>query len=314
MPVKSIDQQAIGALHRLRSGYLQTRTARINAVRGHLREFGITIPVGAQGVLPHARQALEDGAVPEYLQDALAEVLDEIESLNAKAKGLERTLERLAHQMPETELLMTVPGIGVLTATVLVAFVGDVRRFRSGRQFSAYLGLTPREFSSGSTRRLGRITKRGNSHVRMMLIHGARSALRAGKVSDEPDNLPCWALDIERRSGHNMAAVALANKLARVAWRVWRDRRPSERRSLCVGFLPPLEPPEQWSPSNGHRGPVLASLEMSTPRTAEMFSSLTSVSVPSPRSRASSPRFLRPSISPNNRASWKDSNVWRETL
>lgn len=230
VPVKSIDQQAIGALHRLRQGYLQTRTARINAVRGHLREFGVVIAMGAKHVLPEVRAALDRGAVPAYLRDALEDVLAEIETLRAKAEALRAELERLAERMPDAQRLMSVPGVGVLTATAFVAFVGDVRRFRSGRDFAAYLGLTPREHSSGFSRRLGSITKRGNTYVRMMLIHGARSALRAGKVSKEPDDLRTWALQIERRSGHNVAAVALANKLARVCWRVWRDQRPFERR------------------------------------------------------------------------------------
>ena len=231
VPVKSLDQQAVSALHRLRSGYLQTRTARINAVRGHLREFGITIPTGASRVGPLARAALEDATIPAYLRDELNEVLDEIQTLKEKADGVQRKLEHLTKQMPEAQVLMTIPGIGVLTATALVSFVGDAGRFRSGRQLAAYLGLTPREFSSGSIRRLGRITKRGNSYVRMLLIHGARSALRAGKVCDEPDDLRTWALGIEQRKGYNLAAVALANKLARVAWRVWRDQRPFERRA-----------------------------------------------------------------------------------
>jgi len=230
VPVKSIDQQAIGALHRLRQGYLQTRTARINAVRGHLREFGVTIPMGPGHVLPEVRAALDVGVVPAYLRDALEDVLAEIETLRTKAEALRIELERLAERMPDAQRLMSVPGVGVLTATALVAFVGDVRRFRSGRNFAAYLGLTPREHSSGNSRRLGSITKRGNGHVRMILIHGARSALRAGKVSSEPDDLRTWALEIERRSGHNVAAVALANKLARVCWRVWRDQRPFQRR------------------------------------------------------------------------------------
>ena len=230
VPVKSLDQQAIAALHRIRSGYQQTRTARINAVRGHLREFGIMIPMGASRVVPMARVALEGDGVPAYLREVLEEVLDEIETLSLKAKAVHRRLERLSKQMPEAQALMTVPGIGVLTATALVSFVGDPRRFRSGRQLAAYLGLTPREFSSGTKRRLGRITKRGNTYVRMLLIHGARSALQAGKRSHEPDDLRTWALDVERRRGHNVATVALANKLARVAWRVWRDQRPFERR------------------------------------------------------------------------------------
>lgn len=201
VPVKSLDQQAIAALHRVRSGYLQTRTARINAVRGHLREFGVMIPLGASRVVPLARIAIADDAVPAYLGEVLEDVLREIEILADKAKAVQRSLEHLSQQMPEVQLLMTIPGIGVLTATALVSFVGDVRRFRSGRQLAAYLGLTPREFSSGSSRRLGRITKRGNSYVRMMLIHGARSALRAGKISDEPDDLRTWALGVETTKG-----------------------------------------------------------------------------------------------------------------
>ena len=230
VPVKSVDQQATGALHRIRQGYLRTRTARINAVRGHLREFGVAIPVGARNVLPEARAALADGIVPVYLRTALEDSLDEITALQAKADALRDELERLARQMPDALLLMSVPGVGVLTATALLAFVGDIRRFRSGRDFAAYLGLTPREHSSGASRRLGSITKRGNSYLRMMLIHGARAALRAGKIAERPDDLRTWAIAIQSRSGHNVAAVALANKLARVCWRVWRDQRPFEKR------------------------------------------------------------------------------------
>ncbi len=119
--------------------------------------------------MPCARAAIEQGAVPELLVELLAE----IEQLAAHAKGIENRLKRLTRHMPEAQHLMTVPGIGTLTATALVAFVGDVRRFGSCRSFAAYLGLTPREHSSGSVRRLGRITKRGNTYLRMLLVHGA---------------------------------------------------------------------------------------------------------------------------------------------
>jgi len=233
VPLKTVDQQALIALHRLRQGYQQTRTARINALRGHLREFGVVMPVGSSHVLQHARAALDRGVVPSYLRDALEDVMMEIAALRTKAEALRDELERLADRMPDAERLMSVPGIGVLTATALIAFVGDVRRFRSGRDFAAYLGLTPREHSSGHSRRLGSITKRGNTYLRMILIHGARSALRAGKVANAPDDLRAWALAIERRSGHNVAAVALANKLARVCWRVLRDQRSFEHRSAA---------------------------------------------------------------------------------
>jgi transposase len=230
VPVKTLDQQTITALHRLRSGYLQTRTARINCVRGLLREFGITIPVGARHLVPRTQAAIEDGAVPLDLESVLRDALTEIEELRRKAHDIEHKLKSLVRHMPEASLLMSVPGIGVLTATALVAYVGDVRRFRSGRHFAAYLGLTPREHSSGLTRRIGRISKRGNRYLRMLLIHGARSVLRAAKLYEHPDGLRSWALAVASRSGHNTAAVALANKLARIAWRVWRDGRAFESR------------------------------------------------------------------------------------
>ncbi|MDX2119551.1 MAG: IS110 family transposase [Gemmatimonadota bacterium] len=230
VPVKSVEQQAVVALHRLRQGYLQTRTARINAVRGHLREFGCPLPVGAHHVLPAGTAALAEDTVPAFLRPALETVLEEIRALETQAEGIRTELTRLAAQMPAAQLLQTVPGIGVLTATALVAFVGDIHRFRSGRHFAAYLGLTPRERSSGTVRRLGAITKQGNSYLRMLLIHGARAALRAGRVTRAPDDLRVWATAVATRQCHNVAAVALANKLARVCWRVWRDGRPFERR------------------------------------------------------------------------------------
>jgi transposase len=231
VPVKSLEQQAVVALHRLRQGYLQTRTARINAVRGHLREFGWVIPFGAHHVLPRVYAALEADTVPALLRPALQTVLEEIAALEGKAEAVRTELTRLAAQMPDAQRLLTVPGIGVLTATALVAFVGDPGRFRSGRHFAAYLGLTPREHSTGQVRRLGPISKQGNTYVRMLLVHGARSALRAGAVTPTPDDLRTWACAVAARKGHNVAAVALANKLARVCWRVWRDQRPFERRA-----------------------------------------------------------------------------------
>lgn len=230
VPVKSIEQQAVVALHRIRQSYLRTRTARINALRGHLRELGHTMPVGARRVTLDARSALADEAVPEFLRQALFEVIAEIRSLEEKADAVRTALTALLHEMPEAKRLMTVPGIGVLTATAMVACVGDIRRFRSGRHFASWLGLTPREHSSGSSRKLGSITRKGNSYLRMLLIHGARSALRAGAVTNTPDDLRAWAKEVSLRHCHNVAAVALANKLARISWKVWRDGRDFARR------------------------------------------------------------------------------------
>ena len=227
VPVKTIDQQALTALHRLRSGWMSERTARLNAIRGHLREFGLTIPVGARNVIPALWEVLEDAetAVPEFLRPALASTAQAIRDMEQHILDIERQLRAVARDDAVIQRLLTIPGVGLLTATALVAFVGNVQRFSSGRRFASYLGLTPRENSSGSRRRLGRISKRGDVYLRMLLIHGARSVLQAAKKKATPDGLRAWALRLEQRCGHNRAAVALANKMARIVWAVWRQER-----------------------------------------------------------------------------------------
>src|SRR2546422_11023108 len=147
VPVKSETQQALAALHRLRSTWLATRTARINTVRGVLREFGLIIPTGAHHVVPQARTLLEeaDSGVPSRLRPALAAALEEIREIEARIRAVEQQLEAAAAQTLSVGQLRTIPGIGLLTATALVAAVGDVQRFPSGRHFASYLGLTPRE-------------------------------------------------------------------------------------------------------------------------------------------------------------------------
>jgi len=132
----------------------------------------------------------------------------------------------LALATPLVARLRTIPGIGLLTATALVGFVSDAHRFPSGRHFASYLGLTPREHSSGLRRRLGAISKRGDPYLRMLLIHGARAVLCHAKKAAGPRRLQHWALQLERLRGHNKAAVALANKLARIAWAVWTTGTP----------------------------------------------------------------------------------------
>jgi transposase len=224
VPIKSEDQQALAALHRLRSGYTSTRTARINAVRGLLREFGLTIPVGARNVVPFVHQ-LESDAIPAPLRVGLLETVQEISDLEMRLIELERQLEGLARQNPVVEHLRTIPGIGLITATALVAFVGDIRRFRSARHFASYLGLVPREHASGLTRRLGSITKRGDTYLRMLLIHGARVVQRWARKKDDPAPHQRWVLEVEARRGHNIATVALANKLARFVWVIWKEHR-----------------------------------------------------------------------------------------
>jgi len=227
VPVKTIEHQAIASLHRLRSTWLATRTSRLNTIRGLLREFGIFIPVGATRVVPQVRALLQDlTAVPIALQTTLAAACDEIAGLEENMHAVERQLAALATTLPDVELLQTVPGVGLLTATALVALVADMCRFPSGRHFASFLGLTPREDSSALRRRLGAITKQGDVYVRMLLTHGARSVVWHAKAATHPTPLQQWAAETERRRGRNVAAVAVANKLARIVWAVWRHQRP----------------------------------------------------------------------------------------
>jgi transposase len=194
VPVKTLHQQALASLHRLRSGWLATRTARINAVRGLLRELGILIPQGPRHVQPGLTTALSDPScpVPESLHEALLSAGREISELDSRIRAVERQLKTLAGALPAAARLMTVPGIGLLTSTALVGFVGNPARFPSGRRFASYLGLVPREHSSGLQRHLGAITKRGDAYLRTLLIHGARSTLYAASRSDHPDRLRRW--------------------------------------------------------------------------------------------------------------------------
>jgi transposase len=229
--VKSADQQAILALHRAREQWKSTRTARINGMRGLLREFGVTAPVGAAQFLARLPQLLEHhrAEIPARVRHLVLRFWSEAEELEGRMAEVEEELKALAKEHAMIGSLLKIPGIGVLTATALYAAVGDVHRFPSGRHLASWLGITPREHSSGSTRRLGRISKQGDVYLRTLLIHGARSALTAAQArqrAGQPlSRLQQWAM---RKSGErhaNQAAVALANKLARTAWAVWKHER-----------------------------------------------------------------------------------------
>ena len=227
VPIKSEAQQALGAIHRFRSGWIAARTAQVNTVRGLLREFGLVIPVGVEKVVPEVRLLVEDAdsKVPDSLRSMLEAACGEIESLDQRIKQAGKQLELEAEGSPRATLICSTPGVGLITGTALIAFVGDVERFASGRHFASYLGLTPRERSSGSTRRLGGISKRGDRYLRMLFIHGARSVLCHAKRAKSHDRLRAWALALQRRSRHNKAAVALANKLARIVWAILKNGR-----------------------------------------------------------------------------------------
>lgn len=224
---KSVEQQALQALHRLRSGWMGTRTRRINTLRGFCREFGMDVSVGAVRGLAQIARLLADehSAIPMMLRAPMRLALEEIRLMEARIEAIERELAAMARQSEACQALASVPGIGLLTSTAMVAAIADPTTFRSGRHYASFFGLTPREHSSGEQRHLGRISKRGNRYVRTLLTHGARSVLRAASVKRksgrELDRLRSWALEVQARTNHNKATCALANKLARIAWAVW---------------------------------------------------------------------------------------------
>ena len=219
VPIKSVYQQTLTSLHRARSKWIQTRTATINTVRGLLRELGMFIPVGAKKVVPLTHEYIGDpeSDCPDALRAVLANMCEEIRALEESIRKTEGQLEALAKDIPVIAQLRTIPGIGLITSTALVAFVGDAQRFKNGRRFASYLGLTPKENSSGGKRRLGRISKQGNPYLRHLLIHCARSMLRAAGTKRELDRLRSWALEKVASRGSHKGAAAVANKLARTA-------------------------------------------------------------------------------------------------
>ncbi|MFG6458637.1 IS110 family transposase [Roseateles sp. BYS96W] len=236
--VKSVEQQALQGLHRIRSLWMGTRTSRINALRGFCREFGLTIPQGARTGLEVLGRVLADPntGVPGLIRDSAKLLLEEVRLLEARIAQVERELANAAKHSPACTLLLSVPGIGLLTATAMVAATsGDVTHFQDARHFASWFGLTPREFSSGGSRHLGRISKKGDRYLRMLLTHGARSVLRAATVAVEKGKVLSgvrhWALAVQARSNHNKATCALANKLARICYATLRDHETFDEKA-----------------------------------------------------------------------------------
>lgn len=238
--VKSIEQQALQALHRTRSQWMASRTQRINMLRGNCREFGVPIAVGATTGLQAIRRLVVDpqSALPSLLRPTMQMLLVEIAQLEARIAQIERELREVVRQSPACQLLLSIPGVGLLTATALVAAVGtDLTQFQNGRQLAAWLGLTPREHSSGNTRRLGSITRAGDRYLRTLLTHGARSVLqsaaRAQAAGRECTGMKAWALAVRQRTNQNKATCALANKLARICFATLRHQQPFDAERAC---------------------------------------------------------------------------------
>ena len=218
VPINTEAQQDLQMLHRARQGLMQERRALFCRLRAFAHEYGKVFPVGVakfhQGFRAWLRQA--DHGLSAMALATLRELLAQLDDKDARLSDYDRRLEQAARNDARAKRLMAVPGIGKLTATALLASVADAHHFGSGRDLAANVGLVPHQHSSGGKERLLGISKRGDAYLRTLLIHGARSALRAAGA--KPDRCLRWAVSLQQRKGTNVAAVALANKMARVAW------------------------------------------------------------------------------------------------
>jgi transposase len=229
--IKSVDQQAVMSLHRTRDLLVRQRTMAINALRGHMAEFGV---VEAQGIAGAKRLVAiladeTDGRIPPLARRVLGELVGQLRGAMARIDALEREMKAWHKASEVSQRLATIPGVGPVTATALAATVPDASVFSSGRQFAAWIGLVPRQHSTGGKPRLGGISKRGDGYLRRLLMTGATSALRHSKQTRARP----WVQELLKRRPAKVVAVALANKTARTAWALmktgeaWRAPKPA---------------------------------------------------------------------------------------
>ena len=217
VPVKTAESQALLALHRARQGFIKARTAQANQIRGLLAEFGIVIPQGIRYIAKRLPSILEDAenGLPEAMRPLMVRLAAHLQALDREAAELEVQIVLWHRQNEASRRLAQIPGIGPITASALAASVGNAKSFKNGRQLAAFLGLVPRQHSSGGRETLLGISKRGDVYLRTLLIHGARAVARVNEGKTQPDR---WLARLLARRNKNIAAVALANKNARVAW------------------------------------------------------------------------------------------------
>lgn len=236
VPIKTREQQSLTMLHKARDLLIRQRTSVAVAMRSHLAEFGI---ISAQGIRNGMKiaQAVSSEAyrdLPELVKEIVEVLHCQLQDLNARVKVLEGRILTWHRQSPMSRRLATIPGVGPIIATAMVAMVGNPAQFKSGRQFAAWLGLVPRQMSSGGKDRLGAISKRGNPYLRRLLIVGNRSTLRW--VRSRPADGSPWLIGLLERKPINVVATAMANKTARVIWAIMTRKEnylPSARRTVA---------------------------------------------------------------------------------
>lgn len=217
VPIKNVEQQAVLSLHRVRQGFVKARTAQANQIRGLLGEFGLVVPQGIGFIAQRVPELIEDAGneLPGAFRIMIARLLEHLQVLDRQVDEIEAQIKAWHRNSEASQRLEQVPGIGPLTATAMVATIGDAKNFDNGRQLAAWLGLVPRQHSSGGKKNLLGMSKRGDAYLRTMLIHGARSVIYRAMQKADPKN---WVFNVAARRNKNVAAVALANKTARTIW------------------------------------------------------------------------------------------------
>jgi transposase len=220
--VKTVEQQDLQAVHRVRSSLIRERTAKANQLRGLVYEYGLVAPREISSLRRAVPQWLEDAenGLTVRFRSLLAGLYRDLKQLDERVRELDQEVAAITREHEPVRRLMQINGVGPLIASALYALVGDARQYRNGRDLAVALGLTPRQHSSGGKEKLLGISKRGDKYVRTLLIHGARSALRT--APGRTDRISRWALALAERSHPNVAVTALANKTARVAWAMLR--------------------------------------------------------------------------------------------
>jgi transposase len=216
VPVRSEAPQAVLTVHRARELLVTKRTALANQIRGLLMEYGVVIAQGIQRLRRELPELVTTETLPTLVRDVMAELRERLLELDRRITEYDRRLEHLAKQTEAATRLMQVEGVGPITATAIVATIGDGHAFQHGRQFAAWVGLVPKQHATGGKTRLGRITKHGNGYLRTGLIHGARAVLQVS--ANRSDQKSRWVEAVRQRRGNNIAAVALAAKHARILW------------------------------------------------------------------------------------------------
>jgi transposase len=234
VPLKSIEQQSVIALHRVRQGFVRARTAQANQIRGLLGEMGLVIPQGIWRIAPRIPALLEaSNDLPASFKSLIERLAEHLKLLDRQVDEIHRQIIAWDRSCSLTQKLQKVPGVGPLTATALVATVADACSFKNGRQMAAWLGLVPGQHSSGGKAKLLGISKRGDSYLRTLLVHGARSVILAAKrrkLSTENS----WLAKLLDRRHINIATVALANKNARILWALMAHGRDFDPTFVAV--------------------------------------------------------------------------------